>query len=59
MMTKKLIEEVGFDHIQESGAAPLAGTKLWNLNEKTHILTETDGKKYVEELHENVINHRS
>lgn len=59
LMTKRLIEEVGFDHIQESGAAPLAGTKLWNLNEETHYLDETDGKKYVEELHENVIRDRT
>lgn len=52
LMTKQFIEEVGFDHIQESGAAPLAGTKLWNLNEVTHQLTETDGKKYNESLQE-------
>lgn len=50
LMTKRFIDEVGFDHIQESGAAPLAGTKLWNLNEVTHELTETDGKKYNETL---------
>ncbi len=50
IMTKRFIEEVKFDHIQESGAAPLAGTKLWNLNTVTHELRETDGKKYNEEL---------
>lgn len=50
LLTKQFIAEVGFDHIQESGAAPLAGTKLWNLNQVTHQLTETDGKKYVETL---------
>lgn len=52
ILTKKLIHEVGFDHIQESGAAPLAGTKLWKLNEQTHFLDQTDGKKYVEAIHE-------
>lgn len=50
LMTKQFIADVGFDHIQESGAAPLAGTKLWNLNQETHQLVETDGKKYVEQL---------
>ncbi len=50
LMTKRFIEEVGFDHIQESGAAPLAGTKLWNLNQSTHLLNETDGKKYNEQI---------
>lgn len=49
-LTRELIQKVGFDHIQESGAAPLAGTKLWNLNAQTHQLTETDGKKYFETL---------
>lgn len=49
-LTRQLIHDVGFDHIQESGAAPLAGTQLWNLNEKTHLLTETDGKKYFENI---------
>lgn len=52
IMTKKFIEEVGFDHIQESGAAPLAGTKLWNLNTQTHELKETDGKKFAEQINE-------
>ncbi len=55
LLTRQLIQDVGFDHIQESGAAPLAGTKLWNLNEKTHILTETDGKKYFESLESGVL----
>lgn len=55
LQTKRLIEEVGFDHIQESGAAPLAGTKLWNLNQTTHALSQTDGKKYVEDIHEHIL----
>lgn len=57
LLTKKFIQDVGFDHIQESGAAPLAGTKLWKLNEQTHVLDQTDGKKYVEEIHESLRKH--
>ncbi|MBF0493469.1 MAG: radical SAM protein [Deltaproteobacteria bacterium] len=55
LATKRFIEEVGFDHVQESGAAPLAGTKLWNLNEQTHLLNETDGKKYQEALERKLV----
>ncbi|QQR81153.1 MAG: radical SAM protein [Deltaproteobacteria bacterium] len=54
-LTRDLIQKVGFDHIQESGAAPLAGTKLWNLNEKTHLLNETDGKRYFETLEQSYL----